>query len=152
VIGVGFSLVKGDRNELIVQKLTELGVDRIVPVLAERCVVRWDAGRAERHHARLVKVARAAAMQSRRSRLPEVSPLTPFAVAANVEGACLATQGGGPVGLARPFVLIGPEGGWSPDERSSGLVGVGLAPYVLRSETAAIVAAALLAGLRGRFI
>ncbi len=69
---VGFALVKGERPELIVQKLTELGIDRIVPFVAERSVVRWDGDRAAGHVERLRRVAREAAMQSRRCWLPEV--------------------------------------------------------------------------------
>jgi 16S rRNA (uracil1498-N3)-methyltransferase len=64
---VAFAVLKGERNEMVVQKLTELGIDRIVPVLAERCVVRWDTVRAQRQHERLERVAREAAMQSRRA-------------------------------------------------------------------------------------
>jgi 16S rRNA (uracil1498-N3)-methyltransferase len=147
-ITIGFALVKGERPELIVQKLTELGVDRVAPFVADRCVVRWDTGRAARHHARLVRIAREAAMQSRRTRLPEIEPLTTFAHLAARPCAALATSGGDAPGLDRPIVLIGPEGGWSPAERARGLPEVGLSPLVLRAETAAIAAGAILAAMR----
>ena len=52
---MGFALVKGGRPELVVQKLTELGVDRIVPFVAERSVVRWEGERADRQHVRLAQ-------------------------------------------------------------------------------------------------
>ncbi|HEX8804866.1 MAG TPA: RsmE family RNA methyltransferase [Acidimicrobiales bacterium] len=147
-ITVAFALVKGERPELVVQKLTELGVDRIVPFVADRSVVRWDAPKAERQTARLAQIARQAAMQSRRTRLPEVGPMRTFHGAATLDGAALADPDGAPPTLERPAVLVGPEGGWSPEERSAGLPSIRLGPHVLRAETAAITAGALLAALR----
>ena len=68
--------------------------------------------------------------------------------AADPTRACLAEPGGDPPALGRAVVLIGPEGGWTPEERACGLPTVGLTPTVLRTETAAVAAAILLAGLR----
>jgi 16S rRNA (uracil1498-N3)-methyltransferase len=147
-VTVAFALVKGDRNEWIVQKLTELGVDRIVPLAAERCVVQWDAAKAIRNRDRLEVVAREAAMQSRRTHLPTVEPLTDFAAVVTRPGAVLADRAGSPPILARPLVLVGPEGGWSDQERAASAPRMTLGPTVLRSETAAIVAGAALCGLR----
>jgi 16S rRNA (uracil1498-N3)-methyltransferase len=150
-VSIGFSLVKGERPELVVQKLTELGVDRILPLAAARSVVRWDPDRAARGVARLRQVAREAAMQSRRPRLPEVADVaTVAAAAANLgEDGGLCEQGGeGRPSLRRPALLIGPEGGWDEAEVACGLPGVGLGPTTLRAETAAIAAAVLLCGLR----
>lgn len=95
---IGFALVKGDKPELIVQKLTELGIDRIVPFRAERSVVRWDAAKAAKAVARLRVVARAAAMQCHRPRLPVVGDVAdlPDLVAA---GAALADRAGDPPSL-----------------------------------------------------
>ena len=70
------------RPELVVQKLTEIGVDHIVPFVADRSIVRWDPDKAAHHHARLQKVAREAAMQSRRAWLPEVAEVTNFGAVA----------------------------------------------------------------------
>jgi 16S rRNA (uracil1498-N3)-methyltransferase len=148
VVTIAFALVKGERPEWIVQKLTELGVDVIVAFRADRSVVRWDAARADRHRARLQTVAREAAMQSRRTRLPHVAPVTHLAELARLPGACLAERDGGPPSLARSTVLVGPEGGWSADERGLGLPTVGLGPHVLRAETAAVAAGVLLTALR----
>jgi 16S rRNA (uracil1498-N3)-methyltransferase len=64
-VTVAFVPAKGDRPEWVVQKLTELGVDRIVPVTSRRSVVRWDPDRAERAAARLRRVAREAAAHLR---------------------------------------------------------------------------------------
>lgn len=147
-IVIGFALVKGSRPELVVQKLTEIGVDRIVPFVAARSVVRWDDERAAHHHARLAIVAREAAMQSRRAWLPSVDALSTFEAMARCEGAILADRGGEPPSLSYPVVLVGPEGGWSDEERSTGLEAVTLGDTVLRAETAAIVAGAALCGLR----
>ena len=148
---VGFSLVKGDRPELVVQKLTELGVDRILPLAAARSVVRWEADRAARGVARLRQVAREAAMQSRRAHLPEVGEVaTVTAMASTLSGrGGLCQQGGTDVpSLLRPALFVGPEGGWDESEAACGLPRVSLGPTTLRAETAAIAAAVLLCGLR----
>jgi 16S rRNA (uracil1498-N3)-methyltransferase len=147
-ITVAFAGVKGERPELVVQKLTELGVDRIVPFVAERSVARWEGEKADRQTARLRRVAREAAMQSRRTWLPEVGELAAFEAVCGLPGAVGAELGGGPPSLARPTLLIGPEGGWSPRERASLPGVVGLGPNVLRAETAAISGAGLLVALR----
>lgn len=149
---VAFAVVKGQRPELVVQKLTELGVDRIVPFVAERSVVRWDAAKVARHTTRFGEIARQAAMQCRRTRLPSVSPLGTFAEAAGLPGAALADPSGASPSLERPVVLVGPEGGWSPDERNAGLPMVALGPHVVRAETAAITAGAVLAALRSGLV
>lgn len=158
-ITVAPALLKGERLEWAVQKLTEVGADRIVPLATERVVVRWDAPRRRRAEARLRAVAKAAAMQSRRVWLPEVEEVRNFdsvlagaASAPAPAGASMAVPGGDPPDLSRPVVLVGPEGGWSDSELSSGLPAVGLGPTVLRAETAAVVAGCLLAALRSRLV
>ena len=149
---MAFAPAKGDRPEWVVQKLTELGVDRIVPLAADRSVVRWGTGRAERALERLRRVAREAAAQSRRTWLPEVEPVTTVAglVATSGEhgGVRLAQMGGGPPAPGDRTVAVGPEGGWSPDEAGLGGAPLGLGPTVLRAETAAVAAAVLLVSLR----
>jgi 16S rRNA (uracil1498-N3)-methyltransferase len=147
-VGVGFALVKGQKPELVVQKLTELGVDRIVPFTASRSVVRWDQAKARASLARFERVAREAAMQSRRPRLPTVEPVGTFHALAARPGACRADADGAPPSLDHPLVLVGPEGGWSDEERSVALPLVSLADGVLRAETAAIAAGVLLTSLR----
>ncbi len=144
---IGFALIKGGRPELVVQKLTELGVDVIVPFTAEHSVVRWEADRATRHTERLRRVAREAAMQSRQVRLPDIGEPTDFAALATQPGAIRADVTGNPPSLDHPTVLIGPEGGWSESERHQ-LPAIRLSSSVLRSETAAITTAALLTALR----
>jgi 16S rRNA (uracil1498-N3)-methyltransferase len=149
---VGFSIPKGDRPELIVQKLTELGIDRIVALHAERSVVRWDGDRASRHLRRLRRVAREAAMQARRAWLPEVEGPLDVAVLAASAGAATCEPGGGPPTLECPVLLVGPEGGWSHGEAVLTARKVALGPHVLRVETAALSAGVLLAALRSRLV
>lgn len=147
-IAVGFALIKGGRPELVVQKLTELGVDRIVPFTAARSVVRWDSAKATRNAERLRRVAREAVMQCRRAHLPVVEEVTTFAEVVERHGVALADLGGEPVSLRNPFVLVGPEGGWADEERVAAVPRVALAGAVLRAETAAIAAGALLGSQR----
>jgi 16S rRNA (uracil1498-N3)-methyltransferase len=147
-ITIGFALVKGEKPEVVVQKLTELGIDRVVPFRAERSVVRWDDDKAAKAVVRLRAVARAAAMQSHRARLPEVTEVTDLRALAAEPGAALADRDGGAPTLERPVVLVGPEGGWAPAERALAVPHVALPGHVLRSETAAVTAGTLLVALR----
>jgi 16S rRNA (uracil1498-N3)-methyltransferase len=147
-ITIAFAPTKADRPEWVVQKLTELGADVIVPVHAERSVVRWGGERAARQHERLVKVAREAAMQCRRCHLPDVHPITGFAAVAGWPESVRAERGGAPPSLERPTVVVGPEGGWTDEERRAIPATMDLGDHVLRAETAAITAMALLAALR----
>jgi 16S rRNA (uracil1498-N3)-methyltransferase len=157
LLTVGFALVKGERPELIVQKLTELGIDRIVPFVADRSVVRWDDARAAKHLERLRRVGREACMQCRRCYLPTVDQVKSFDEVIRSSDRVafpitVAERGGGPPSLMYPNILIGPEGGWSPRERSQFVYAVGLSEHVLRSETAALTAGAILAALRSGLI
>jgi 16S rRNA (uracil1498-N3)-methyltransferase len=152
-ITVAFAPTKGDRPEWVVQKLTELGVDRIVPIRTARSVVRWDGERGRRAVAKLARVAREAAAQCRRTWLPEVDEVTTLVGLASATGVdpVLARPGGAPPTLFRT-VAVGPEGGWDPDEMTRFGEGIGLGPTVLRSETAAVALGTLLCGLRSGVI
>lgn len=143
--------VKGDRPEWMVAKLTELGVDRIVLVETARSVVRWSGERSRRQVERLERVAREAAMQSRRTRLPRL--VGPVPVADLAAGRAGPAPSPAEPGAPRPAlgcraVVVGPEGGWEPAELESMGPPVGLPGGVLRTETAAVVAGALLVALR----
>lgn len=146
-VTVAFALTKSDKPDLVVQKLTELGVDRIVPFRADRSVVRWDEARAARQHERLVAIARSACEQSHRCWLPTVEPVTDVADLV-ARGAVRLDRGPVAVSLDRPVVAVGPEGGWSEPERAALPDTAGLGPHVLRAETAAITAGALLGAMR----
>jgi 16S rRNA (uracil1498-N3)-methyltransferase len=152
-ITVAFAPTKGDRPEWVVQKLTELGVDRIVPVQAARSVVRWDGERGPRAVVRLTRVAREAAAQARRTWLPEIAQVTTLDELASSGLTLRLAQPGGAVPTLGPGVVaVGPEGGWDPDELALSAGDVGLGPTVLRAETAAVAVGTLLCGLRNGLV
>src|SRR5205823_4687208 len=125
----------------------------IVPIVTARAVVRWEPDRAERAVGRLRRVAREAAMQSRRAWLPELSAVEPFALAVARPGAVLAERGGsGPALGTGVTVLVGPEGGWEDEERAIDLPTVALGTEVLRAETAAVAAGTLFCALRAGIV
>jgi 16S rRNA (uracil1498-N3)-methyltransferase len=149
---------RGERMDWVVQKATELGVRRIVPVLTERTVVRLDAGQAERRLLHWRGIAVAACEQSGRNAIPDVTApqgLHDFlheadAAATRLLLAPAGTRGVGDLSVPdrRITVLIGPEGGLTEGEQraalEAGFLGVRLGPRILRTETAAVVALALL--------
>jgi len=166
------ALARGEKMDWVLQKATELGVARILPVATERSVVQLDGERAGKRLAHWQGILAAACEQCGRNRLPELLP------PARLEAACAATSAAtrlvlapgaaaslvatvrgmaeGADGLAAYHgiaLLIGPEGGLSESEirtaLAHGFVAVGLGPRVLRTETAAIAAIGLLQGLAG---
>jgi 16S rRNA (uracil1498-N3)-methyltransferase len=148
---VAFAPTKGERPEWVVQKLTELGIDRIAPLRSERSVVRWTGARGAATVERLRRVAREAAAQCRRVWLPDVGDTVRFGDLRSLGGAgevVLAQLSGDRPTMAQRVVAVGPEGGWSWDELGSGLPTVGFGLSVLRAETAAVTAGALMASLR----
>lgn len=140
---IAAAIPKGDRLEWMVQKLAELDVTEIVLLHCERSVVRWKGERGAHQLARLGRVAREAAMQSRRVWLPTVRGPIEFAEAARLPGAVVADPDGKGVSRAET-VLIGPEGGLTDGERSLCAASINLGRNILRVETAAIAAAAIL--------
>ncbi|MZP28806.1 16S rRNA (uracil(1498)-N(3))-methyltransferase [Heliobacterium undosum] len=161
-------VAKGEKMDLVIQKATELGVEKILPVLTERSVVRLDAAKAKERRDRWQKIAREAAKQCQRTVIPEVQlPVawsevitgwdmtTPLLIPWEEERgmglkqvlSVLREDGllhGSPsqvIGLA-----IGPEGGLTAAEaalaRDRGAQTVGLGPRILRTETAGIAALA----------
>ena len=160
------ALPKGDRGELAVEVLTEVGVDRIVPWGASRSVAVWKGERAARSHAKWQATAREAAKQSRRAWLPTVTPLATTAdLAAVVAEADLAVvlheDGSVPLSAidvppaGRLVVVVGPEGGLTPEELAlladAGAHVVRLGAEVLRTSTAGVVAVAALLARTGRW-
>jgi len=164
------ALLKGDKMETVLQKGTEIGVTRFVPVLGERSVSRPGAGELERKLPRWRVIIREAAEQSGRATLPEVGPLASLEEACRQAAAAAALsfmaweeeemsfglgrlvrearrtrEGRGEAGPVAVSVLVGPEGGFSAREagiaRSAGVRLASLGPRILRAETAAVVAA-----------
>ena len=141
---IGCAVPKGDRSELVVQKLTELGVDRILLFETARSVVRWDDDKRRRQLERLQRIAHEAAMQSRRLYLPVVD-CTDFDRAIQLAGVAMAEPAGrDQLDDTITTMLVGPEGGFDRDELAYAVPKIALSRHVLRVETAAIVAAALL--------
>ena len=144
---IGFVVPKGDRPSWIVQKLTELGIDEIHLLTSQRSVVKWNPEKAERQLQRLQRIAREAAMQSRQVRIPEIKDIREVRLAAADSGAALTHRTGSRPSLKHSVLYIGPEGGWDDSELVD-MPTINLGPSVLRSETAAVTAAAALSLLR----
>ncbi len=150
---------RGERMDFVVQKATELGVKRITPVLAERGVVRLDARRAEKRREHWQKVAVSACEQCGRVRLPLVDSPMPLKAwfgqaTPRIDVELILRPGASsPLSAIRTpvnkvCILIGPEGGFSDSEYDdaevAGFSPVSLGPRVLRTETAAVAALAVL--------
>lgn len=152
------AILKGDRMAWLVQKATELGVARIVPMETARVVARPDPGTSS--HRRWERIAREAVKQSRRVVVPVVERPRDFAEATaearSHDLALLCWEGSGPTldeavpatcRPARLLLLIGPEGGFTPEEvalaEGVGARPVSLGPRILRAESAGLVAVAL---------
>ena len=145
VLSVAFAPVKGEKPEVIVQKLTELGIDEIIPLAPTRnSVIKWDDARAAKNEERLRKIAREAAMQSRRTWLPSIRSITALAEVLAMPGCAIAEPGGCEITRDHHIVIVGPEGGFSSDELIAAVPTVSLGESILRAETAAIVAGALM--------
>jgi 16S rRNA (uracil1498-N3)-methyltransferase len=155
------SLIRFERMEWMIEKATELGVARIVPVEAERSEKGLEKA-ARKRLPRWNRIAREASEQSRRAHLPEIAEPVDLSEALHCEGdyrfvleeaqapAFLSVLPAGRPAGARVAVLVGPEGGWTDRERQRiGLAGwraVSLGREILRAETAAIAALAIVNG------
>ena len=150
-------IARGEKMDWILQKATELGVARILPVTSERSEVKLDAQRADKRLAHWRGIVASACEQSGRATLPEVMPPQPLAQAAGLRDgrgfildpfadASLSSIRDAP--LRACTIAIGPEGGWSRRDRehlaAAGYEGLKLGPRVLRTETAGIAAIAAL--------
>ncbi|PWK84745.1 16S rRNA (uracil(1498)-N(3))-methyltransferase [Fulvimonas soli] len=156
-------VARGEKMDLIVQKATELGAARIVPLLTERAEVKLDGERAGKRLAHWRAVAASACEQCGRARLPVIEPAQalPDWLAAQAAGEALrlallpegthAARGLAPAGAAT--VVVGPEGGLGPRDvallQEAGFLGLRLGPRILRTETAGLAALAALQALYG---
>jgi 16S rRNA (uracil1498-N3)-methyltransferase len=160
------AIPKGDRGELAVELLTEVGADVIVPWAADRCVAVWRGERAVKSRARWGSAAEQAAKQSRRAWFPEVSqPVDLAGALRHVQVADLAIllDPGGSQSLATTrlpdtgqiVIIVGPEGGITDAETDAlvdaGAVPVGLGPTVLRASSAGVVAAGIVLSRTARW-
>lgn len=156
-------LARGEKMDLILQKACELGVHAVWPVLSERSEVRLAGERAERRHRHWLGVLRSAAEQCGRATVPELAPLQDL-------GKALSRVGDGPRLLLDPqasaplarqdidpqrpvHLLVGPEGGLGARDLAlateAGWQAVALGPRILRTETAGLVALAVLQARHG---
>ncbi|MER5489022.1 16S rRNA (uracil(1498)-N(3))-methyltransferase [Streptomyces sp. NPDC002812] len=163
------ALPKGDRGEVAVETMTETGVDAIVPWQASRCITQWRGDRGAKSLAKWRATARESGKQSRRVRFPEVAEaLSTKQVAALLAEADLAVvlheDRDAPSGALATaelpsagsvVLVVGPEGGVSPDElaafAAAGAHPYRLGPSVLRTSTAGTAAAAVLLARTGRW-
>lgn len=135
--------LKGDKSEWVVAKAVELGVTRLVPLVSDRVTVTTKQAAMNKMLARWRRIAMEATGQCRRTHDMDIKE--PIRVRDVPSHVAIADVGGGdPVDDIRA-IAIGPEGGWSKDEWDPARRRVGLGEGVLRAETAAIVAATLLA-------
>ncbi len=163
---VAQALAKGNRGELAIELLTEVGVDEIVPWSAQRCVVQWTAERGEKALRRWRTTAREAAKQSRRAWLPVVAELADTKhLAERLTTAALAVvlheDASIPLGAVdvpadgEIALVVGPEGGVAPDEldafTAAGAQTATLGPSVMRTSTAGTVAAGVLLSRTARW-
>ncbi len=156
------ALPKGDRMEYVVQKAVELGVHEIIPVAMKYCVVKLDEKKAQAKVRRWQAIAQSAAKQSKRSRVPVIRPVMDFASAAlyamecdcrlvpyeNECGMQAAAKALGSIRRGESIsVMIGPEGGFAPEEIEAlrdKMQVISLGRRILRTDTAAAVMLAAL--------
>jgi 16S rRNA (uracil1498-N3)-methyltransferase len=156
------AIPKKGKLDLVVQKLTELGVSSINLFASRRSVPKWDEAKGASHAARLGEVARQAAMQSQRAWLPMVRAPASLSSLDTTEPV-VVLHGSETVRLAQALpekppsavgLVVGPEGGLTEEEvtalRALGAIPVTLGPLILRTETAALAAAAIVLGRYGR--
>ncbi len=161
------AIPKGERSDIAVELLTEVGVDVIVPWAATRCIARWDGERADKGRDKWQRTANEASKQAHRAWFPEVRPLhSTDEVAALVAAADVAvllheSALDSLVDLELPddasdvLLVVGPEGGIADDERArlekAGAAARRMGPTVMRTSTAGVAAAAVLLSRTARW-
>ena len=164
--GKAVDVARGEKMDLVVQKATELGASRIVPLASERSVLRLDPQRGASRGERWRRIAQEASRQCGRADVPRIDPPVGwdgvFSLARaepDRRGVLLDPEAGEPRlgaaarGVDRLLLVVGPEGGFSPEERSraeeNGFVRASLGPLVLRTETAGLAALAVVLHVHG---
>lgn len=161
-IVLGQTLIKGDKMDWVIQKATELGVAAIAPIQSAHSVIKLNPDRLEHQRSRWERIARDAAQQSERWTIPTIADPVSLAeicrqyasaplksiLMERSSGPSLATVSLPPESQDPLVVLVGPEGGWTPDEQrlaqEQGFLSLTLGPRILRAETAAIAALSIL--------
>ena len=158
-------VARGEKMDLILQKGTELGVTAVAPVFSDRSEVKLDGARAAKRLEHWRGVVISACEQSGRAFVPDVQPPVALANALSTLApttrllldpvASMSCRTALATGQRDVALAVGPEGGWSPQDRSlleaQGFLGVRLGPRVLRTETAGLAAIAAMQALHGDF-
>ncbi|MBS0226499.1 MAG: 16S rRNA (uracil(1498)-N(3))-methyltransferase [Proteobacteria bacterium] len=158
-------VARGEKMDLILQKGTELGVTAFAPVFSDRSEVKLDGARAAKRLEHWRGVVISACEQSGRAFVPDVQPPVALANALSTLApttrllldpvASMSCRTALATGQRDVALAVGPEGGWSPQDRSlleaQGFLGVRLGPRVLRTETAGLAAIAAMQALHGDF-
>jgi len=139
---VCLAITKSGKPELVTQKLTELGVGSIHFFFSERSVPKWDTKKIHKNMEKLTVISKQALAQSKGVWLPKLEIGTTFNELVKEKDMCMADRRGSPATSDIRKIMIGPEGGWDQVEYQSSVPKVRLHNLNLRSETAAIVAAA----------
>jgi 16S rRNA (uracil1498-N3)-methyltransferase len=161
------ALCSGDKMDWVIEKSTELGVARVIPVAADRSLLRLEGDRAEKRVAHWQRIAQAASAQCGRTRVPQIDAIVKFPQALEAWQAIRPASTGwlldpsaanslGTAELPNPLtIMIGPESGWSPQEetlaKAAGALSVQCGPRILRTETAALVVLSAVAVRCGEF-
>jgi 16S rRNA (uracil1498-N3)-methyltransferase len=159
---LGQALIKGDKMDWVIQKATELGVATIAPIHSTHSVIKPNQERLGHQRSRWERIARDAAQQSERWTIPTIADPVDLAeicrqYASEPLKGMLVERSSGPSLATMPLppdrqhpivLLVGPEGGWTPDEQhlaqEQGFLPLTLGPRILRAETAAIAALSIL--------
>lgn len=144
-IEIAAAMPKGDRLDWLVQKVTELGADRLTLLHAARSVVRWKASKADQQRARLQRIADEACRQSRRVWRLQIDG--PVAAASVLGEYLIAEPGGRRLAPGDRCIAVGPEGGWTTEELEAAGARVSLGPNILRTETASVAVTTLCVAL-----
>lgn len=158
-ITIAIALVKEQKMDLILQKLTELGINRIIPVSMERSIVKLDKDKFNKKKERWIKICKEASEQSKRNKIPEITNLMTIEEIGKLEFdqkfVCSTINKENLVNnylqdnktYATMIFAIGPEGGIAPREEekliSNGFVPISLGSRIMRVETAAIYVACI---------
>ncbi len=159
-VTIAISLVKEQKWDLILQKITELGINKIIPLIMERSIIKLEQNKIEKKYQRWATICKEASEQSKRNKIPTISsPMTIDELIKeeyDIRYICSTTEQNNTIAKALPKELInkkilfvlGPEGGISPKEeekmKKSGMISISLGTRIMRVETAAIYVSSII--------